>query len=96
MYDSDVIEFMGELWTRKGIEHYLSGHIYSHSAMETADSCGNCDGANCEDCEDIWEVFVMSLPEEHNKELYEKIRRPVTSYRRFTNKEEAIEYFESA
>ena len=31
----------------------LSGHIYRNSPFETADSCGNCDGANCDICKKI-------------------------------------------
>ena len=32
-----------------------TGHMYRNSAHETADSCGNCDGARCHNCVDIFE-----------------------------------------
>ena len=43
----------------------LSGHMYKGSAYETANSCGNCDGARCENCEKVYNLY--------NKVTYEDI-----------------------
>ena len=97
MYSEEVIEFHGDLWTRKYVEMYMSNHIWAHSACETANSCGNCDGGNCHGCHPIWQVTIMSLPEtEEHKKLCEIIGRPLSSYKRFNDELSAMEYFESA
>lgn len=96
MYSDETIEWMGELWCRKWIDHYRSGHIYRHSTMETADSCGNCDGAKCEDCCEQWKVGIMRVPEtETEMELCDFTGRPLVYFRVFNNEQEATEYFES-
>lgn len=38
------------------IEFALSEHIYLNSIHETYNSCGNCDGANCDSCKNKWSV----------------------------------------
>lgn len=38
------------------ISKEYSGHMYAGSPYETADSCGNCDGAKCETCKPRWIV----------------------------------------
>lgn len=43
------------------IESFMTQHIYRGSAMETADSCGNCDGGRCEDCVELWAVSECHL-----------------------------------
>ena len=96
MYSDETIEWNGELWTRKHVEYYYSNHIYAHSAFETANSCGNCDGGECDGCTEVWEVNVMRLPEnDDEKRLCDLIRRPICNWERFYNKEEAMEYFEN-
>jgi hypothetical protein len=42
------------------MKHYLSGHMYRGSAIETDSSCGNCDGGKCEGCVPVWEVADTS------------------------------------
>jgi hypothetical protein len=39
------------------VQKHLSGHMYAGSAAETDSDCGNCDGANCCDDEDICNVY---------------------------------------
>lgn len=64
-----------ENWRWEEDSHYMSGHMYRGTAMEafeTIDSCGNCDGARCETCEEKtisahWEVSV------NTDELYEAL-----------------------
>lgn len=34
----------------------LTGHLYLGSSYETCNSCGNCNGANCDSCETEWIV----------------------------------------
>lgn len=40
-------------WEKVPERYYLSGHMHRHSPIETDDSCGNCDGANCDDCHKV-------------------------------------------
>lgn len=37
-------------WDINGASSYLSQHMYRNSPFESSDSCGNCDGAACDDC----------------------------------------------
>ena len=48
-----------ELAKRKGLSvvYSLSGHIYRDSVYETSDSCGNCDGGNCDCCTPRWLLY---------------------------------------
>lgn len=96
MQSVETIDWGGETWIRKYIETYLSGHIYAHSDMETADSCGNCDGGKCDGCHMVWEVTVMSLPRtKEQEELCNRIGRPLVAYVRFTDEASARAYFEN-
>ena len=36
---------------------FLSGHMYRNSPNESSDSCGNCDGANCDTCRRYYKVY---------------------------------------
>lgn len=36
-------------WDIKGVSSYMSRHMHRNSPFETSSSCGNCDGACCED-----------------------------------------------
>jgi hypothetical protein len=36
----------------------LSGHMYLGAAHETDNSCGNCDGARCDTCVDLYSVVL--------------------------------------
>ena len=90
MYNDETIEWKGELWTRKYIEHTFSHHLYRGSAMETSSDCGNCDGANCDICREIWTVCVASAPSDPTR------KRPNFDYRVFSDKESAEEYFNEA
>ena len=40
-------------WRKEGESFYYSGHCHRGSAIETDDSCGNCDGANCDTCRKV-------------------------------------------
>ena len=40
-------------WRLEGVSYEYSHHMYRNSAFEPADSCGNCNGANCELCKKI-------------------------------------------
>lgn len=41
-------------------DKYYSRHLYRGSAFETSDSCGNCDGANCDDCVLLYRVELVA------------------------------------
>lgn len=53
VYLSDVLIKNPAFWRREGESFYYSGHCHRGSAIETDDSCGNCDGANCDFCKKI-------------------------------------------
>ena len=101
MYKSDRKSWINEYgydegYTSKYLRSYLSGHLYRGSAMETDSSCGNCDGGNCDSCREMFEVFECGEPifketEYGWKEQYEN----VLEHRIFSDKQEALEYYES-
>ena len=39
------------------IQKELTGHCWRGSSAETSNSCGNCDGANCDDCFKTFNVY---------------------------------------
>lgn len=85
----------GYVW--KNITMRKSGHLWSGSAMETDDSCGNCDGANCDSCQDVYEVFKWSEPKPHIDPTFgwhdynyqEKLDHYYT-----TSKQDAVDYYD--
>lgn len=42
----------------------LSGHMYRGSSYETSNSCGNCDGARCDDCEPMYTIYNKETGED--------------------------------
>lgn len=44
-----------KFWTKEAERKHYSHHIHRNSPIETDDSCGNCDGANCDKCKLIIE-----------------------------------------
>lgn len=73
---------------------YLDGHLHAHSAMETDDTCGNCDGGNCETCEPVYQVEVsMVVPAEVTGKYWDE--EMTVSWRRFENEKTALEHFET-
>lgn len=57
------------------MESFMTHHIYRGSAMETDDSCGNCDGGSCEGCVELWAVSQCHLErgEDYDTEKVDKI-----------------------
>ena len=41
-------------WTYEPKHYEYSGHMYYGSPYETANRCGNCDGANCDRCNKVY------------------------------------------
>lgn len=85
-----------EGYTYKGISSYLSGHLWRGSAMETDNSCGNCDGANCDSCRRMYVVTTYGEPRDVMTEWGWTERADSTLDRKvFTDREEAEAYYES-
>lgn len=57
------------------LESFMTRHLYRGSAMETDDSCGNCDGGRCEDCVEMWAVKECHLEqgEDYDTEKLDKV-----------------------
>lgn len=85
-----------EAYIAKCIESHMSGHLCRGSAIETDSSCGNCDGGRCESCTEIFEVVHCGEPilKENEFGWLERFEN-VLEKRRFTNKEEALAYYNS-
>ena len=79
-----------EKHTTKTIELELSGHLYRGSAFETSDNCGNCDGANCHRCCNIWTVIKYSDPIMTDDGYYEL---KVVKRKIFYNEDEAMSFY---
>lgn len=85
-------------YTWKKMTMRLSGHLWSGSAMETDDSCGNCDGARCDSCRKVWDVHKWGKPKPyidpetgwHLWNYQDKLE-----HRSFFNREEAEAYYDS-
>jgi len=87
-YDEEYI--LKEMTVRK------SGHLRRGSAMETDDSCGNCDGGRCDSCTDIYEVFGFSELKPHIDPEYgcDYYYQDTLVRRIFDNEEEAKEFYD--
>lgn len=80
----------------KQVESYMSGHLWLGSAMETYDSCGNCDGGHCNSCLDVFEVTIYEPPEEVLNEYgWSELRQETRDKRIFTNYQEAERFYET-
>ena len=86
-----------EGYTWKEIKMSKTGHLWRGSAMETYDSCGNCDGGRCDSCRDLYEVYKWSEPKKHIDPEYghDYNYHDKLDYRAFFNKEEAIKFYDS-
>ena len=47
-----------------------SGHMHRRSSIETCSDCGNCDGANCEDCKKIYIGILFNKERYESEEFY--------------------------
>lgn len=74
------------------LEMQMSGHLCRNSAMETSDTCGNCNGGNCDTCEEIYTVKVekMVLAKVSGND-YDELK--CIGWRNFEDKESAIEHY---
>lgn len=75
------------------IETYFSGHLYAHSAMETSDSCGNCDGSRCDTCKKMFSVTASILVPAEKTGNYHDEFRPI-AWGRFYNQADAKDHFD--
>ena len=81
-----------ERYCYKTFDTYLSGHLYRGSAIETDHSCGNCDGARCYDCEEMYQVTLYDVPRETDNGSYVQ---KVLKWKRFMNEDDANKYYNS-
>lgn len=68
-----------EQYERFSVDHFRSGHIDRDA------DCGTCDGARCEHCRELWQVFETE---------YDEVRQQLvnTGWRNFTSEAAAEEY----
>ena len=69
----------------------LSGHLNRGSSFYSSDSCGNCDGARCEQCRNIYKVYVYDEPILNEKEGYTEIKVRISKI--FYELDEALEFY---
>lgn len=81
----------------RSIDKSLTGHLWRGSAMETDSSCGNCDGANCDGCRELWTVTHYGPPhkEVHPISGYEMWADTPLEKRYFYSEEEAQAFYDS-
>lgn len=79
-----------EKYVLKKLSSRMTGHLHKNSPFETDNSCGNCDGAYCDICKEMYMVSKYGVPVT-TKEGYEKqsIEKSVIFY----NKTQALEYY---
>ena len=84
-------------YSSKEMRMSKTGHLWYGSAMETDDSCGNCDGANCDSCRDLFTVLELSEPTPHYDPEwgYDYDETFTLSRRWFFNREEAKQYYDN-
>ena len=71
----------------------MSGHLFNGSAMETDDTCGNCDGGKCDLCHPIYAVNLEILrPTEITGEYFDELK-PIEC-RTFENEADALDHYE--
>lgn len=61
------------------VEFCLSGHRHRNSTYETCNTCGNCDGWNCDSCSKMWSIYNDDKLQKvvYNKEELEEF---ITNY----------------
>lgn len=76
----------------KDLVSHLTGHMHYNSPFETDNSCGNCGGANCDRCREIYIVSKYEIPR-MTEEGYREA--DIVKLRVFTDKSKAVEYYNS-
>jgi len=56
-----------KFWQPEGSKSYYSQHLYRNSPFESSDSCGNCNGANCDSC------VLIAIPAQLEFSIYSDI-----------------------
>ena len=87
-----------EVYDELVLESYMSGHLYRGSLFETDDSCGNCDGARCDSCKEVYVLTEYNKPilvEDKYGCIYEEqtVRR-CTRYITDEDKKKALKLFD--
>lgn len=68
MITLNIIRFTEESdWDIGSAHRELTGHIYYGSAIESADSCGTCDGAKCDCCHEVLTNEILEFSCESDK-----------------------------
>lgn len=81
---------------RKEMTSHQSGHLCLGSAMETDDSCGNCDGAKCDRRSERYQVTLYGMPKEIPTDFgWSEWMQPILETKTFSDKTQAIRYYES-
>lgn len=55
----------------------MTGHMHRGSAYESDDSCGNCDGANCDSCKVVFVVGSEWFPTAELAKAAEEVRESI-------------------
>ncbi len=101
MYCSEKKSWINEYgydegYVYKYIRSFRTGHLCLGSAIETDDSCGNCDGGRCDSCREIFEVYECGEPIDKVNEFgWSERYENVLSRRMFDDQQEALAYYES-
>lgn len=72
------------------VENFLSEHLYRCSPYESADTCGNCNGAKCDTCHTYYKVTEYSEPVTTDEGYW---KQSINKWRIFKNEKDATEYF---
>lgn len=86
-----------EKYIRKSIEHHKTGHCWLFSGIETDNTCGNCNGAKCDRCRDMWIIHKYGEPKPHIDDCwgYDYNEEVVLSERKIYNEAVAREIYEA-
>lgn len=80
-----------EFYVRKEILKTYTGHINSGSGTSSSSDCGNCDGARCGSCKEVFDVMLYSMPF-YNPEWFCNETKTLKA-RRFYNLKDAVAFY---
>ena len=82
-----------EIFIKKEINKSLTGHINRGSGISSSDNCGNCDGARCSNCKEVYDVVMYDTPFYNPETGSDEIKTLIC--KRFYDAKKAIDFYES-
>ena len=80
-----------EFYVRKEINKTYTKHTNSGSGTSSSSDCGNCDGARCSSCKEVFDVILYSIPFYNPEWFCDEVK--ILKSRRFYDAQKAIAFY---